>query len=389
MKRMAMHARTVSRGALALFGFLVAAASPAQVQVKVSEDVNFRLGFQIQGWADWLSDPVTRGFSRNMFLRRVRLIVAGQVARNVTFFFQTDDQRLGNAGTGTTTPTRSLTAGFVVQDAFGEWRIAGEKIMLDAGVFYVPQSRNVLTSTSSTLACDGASFVQQQNAATAGNGGRDVGLALKGYLQEDRLEYRAGVFDGQRAAATGTSGSRNAPRFAGRVQYDFLDVEKGYTYVGTNRGSRKIVVVGGWADGQGDFLAWGADAAMDLPVAGGAATAELDYAFFDGGRQFLQTAGGVTTSLLPRESTITAQTACYHAATKLQPFVRYEKLTFSDAALRTRDQRRFGAGINWFVAANNLKISGLYERIEPAVPVARARVKDMNHFAVQIQIYYF
>lgn len=276
-----------------------------------------------------------------------------------------------------------------MQDAFGEWRIAGEKVMLDAGLFYVPQSRNVLTSTSATLAFDGASFVQQQNAVTASNGGRDVGFALKGYLLEDRLEYRAGVFDGQRASATGTSGSRNGPRFAGRVQYDFLDVEKGYTYVGTNRGSRKIIAVGGWADGQGDFLAWGGDAAVDLPVAGGAANAEVDYAFFDGGRQFLQTAGGLTTSLLPRESSITAQAGYYHAATKLQPFVRYEKLTFSDAALRARDQRRFGAGINWFIAGNNLKISGLYERIEPAIPVARARVKDMNHFAVQIQIYYF
>ncbi|MEP7132076.1 MAG: porin, partial [Acidobacteriota bacterium] len=209
---------------------LIPTFSEAQVQIRAGQDVFFRLGFQVQGWADWASDPVTLGYSQNMFLRRVRLIVAGQIAPTVSFFLQTENQRLGNAGTGNTTPTKSLSTGLLVQDAFAEWKLQGDFLMLDAGLFYVPQSRNVLTGTSSTLALDGATFLQQQNAVTASNGGRDVGLALKGYLLRDRLEYRAGVFDGQRAPGPGTSGSRDAPRFAGRLQYDFLEPEKGYTY---------------------------------------------------------------------------------------------------------------------------------------------------------------
>ena len=60
--------------ALILPGF----ASPAagQVLVKVSDSVFFRLGFHFQGTLDWQQDPVSEGYSQNMYLRRVRAIRA-------------------------------------------------------------------------------------------------------------------------------------------------------------------------------------------------------------------------------------------------------------------------------------------------------------------------
>lgn len=378
-------------GAALVLVFVFPAAAPAQVQVKASDTVFFRLGLQLQGTADWLSDPVSEGYSQNLYLRRIRFILAGQVAKDVTFFFQTEDSRLGNAGAGTTTPTKSLTAGFVVQDAFGEWRVAGDALIVDAGLFYVPQSRNVLTGTSSVMTVDAGNFTQQQSTPTTSSSGRDVGVGLKGYLLDDRLEYRADVFTGQRLSATPAgAGSRNAPRWAGRVQWNFLDTEKGYTYVGVQRGAKKILVAGAWADTQGDYLAWGVDGALDLPAGkAGSVNAELDYTAFDGGRQLVSVAGGAVTPLLPRQHAITAQAGFWHAATNLQPFVRYEKLAFSDAAFESRGQRRYSGGLNWYVAGNNLKVSGLYERIEPKVPVAGAKVRDSNHFLLQMQVYYF
>lgn len=55
----------------------------------------------------------------------------------------------------------------------------------------------------------------------------------------------------------------------------------------------------------------------------------------------------------------------------------------------SRGQRRYSGGLNWYISANNLKMSGLFERIEPKVPVAGAKVRDSNHFLLQMQVYYF
>jgi hypothetical protein len=242
------------------------------------------------------------------------------------------------------------------------------------------------------LSVDAGNFLQQQNALTGSSGGRDVGFALKGYLAGDHFEYRAAVFDGQRNAATPAgAGSRNSPRFAGRVQWNFLDTEKGYTYTGVNRGAKRIVALGGWADAQGDYLGWGADANVDLPVGKiGSVNFEIDYAAFDGGKEFTSVSGGVVTPLLPKQDSIFAAAGFYHAATNLQPFVRYEKLAFSDAAFDSRGQQRVAGGLNWYIMANNLKLSGFYERIEPKVKTpANSRTKDTNHFLVQMQFYYF
>jgi hypothetical protein len=145
-----------SRGALrsafvaVVFLILVPGLARGQVVVKVNDDVNFRLGLLLHGWADWTQDPITEGYSQNMFLRRMRFILLATVAPTVTAFFQTENARLGNAGTA---GTKSLTTGFITQDAYLEWRVLGEKVMVDAGLFYTPRSRGVLNS-SSTLSFD-------------------------------------------------------------------------------------------------------------------------------------------------------------------------------------------------------------------------------------------
>jgi len=111
----------------------------AQVVVKVNDTVNFRMGFQLQGWADYLQDQVSEGYSSNFFLRRVRFILAGNLAKDVSFFFQTDNPRLGNAGanglknfptTVNGTTTSANATGFLVQDAFGEWRVLGNDYLI-------------------------------------------------------------------------------------------------------------------------------------------------------------------------------------------------------------------------------------------------------------------
>ena len=301
----------------------------------------------------------------------------------MTAFYQTDNPRLGNAGLA---GTKSLTTGFLTQDAFVEWKLAGDRAALDVGLFYTPQSRAVLTGSATSLSFDTPAFSQQQVSVTGSSAGRDIGAGLKGYLLDDRLEYRAGVFAGQRqtAAAANTAGSRNSPRAAARLQYDFLDKEKGYTYVGTNRGARSILAVGAWGDTQGDFRAYGFDAAADIPIGKNAVTAEVDYLDYDGGRQFTSVAAGVVTPLLPKERGLFTHAGYYLDKIKLQPFLRYERLDFREERLRAGDQQRYGGGVNWYVSGQNLKVTAFYERIVPKVKAAAASIKATNHAGIQL-----
>jgi hypothetical protein len=328
-----------------------------------------------------------------MFLRRIRFQVLATVAPGVSIFYQTDEPRAGNAGADGNKNICSGSAancpntGFITQDAYAEWKIFGDAVMLDGGLFLVPTSRNGLTSTGSFLALDLGTWALQGNGIMKGNGGRDYGAGLKGYLVGDHLEYRIAAFDGNRnpttpqAAPLGPeAGSRNPFRVAGRVQYDFFDVEKGYVYVGTNRGTKKIVAIGGWGDGQGDYKAYGGDFIVDWPILKDAITLEFNYDHFEGGNDF---------PALAKQNDIYANAGYYFNVVKLQPFVRYEKLNFDKDTDKSKNIQRYMAGINWYVSAQNLKFTAAWERIVPKTQPATAAIKNTNHFVVQMQALYF
>jgi len=389
MSRSVTHRGLLRQVAILGCLFLLSIGSDAQVLVKVSDSVFFRLGTLMQFWADGTQDPVSGGYSQNLFLRRVRFIVSGQIADRVTFFFQTENSRLGNS---TATASKNTATGFIVQDAFGEWRIAGDLLALDAGLFFAPQSRDLMTVSSTCLSFDVSSYSSLQTVATQSSGGRDVGFQLKGYLLGDHLEYRAGVFDGQRELQSPAgAGSRNPPRFAARLQYDAFDVEKGYAYPRTNRGTKRILAVGAWNDRQGAFRAWGLDATLDLPVAANkdALTIGGEYFSYDGHKQFTQIANGVVTDLLPRQDAFFTDAGYYFGSLAVQPFLRYETLRFADSSNLSRDQTRYGAGLNWYVSATNMKVSALEERIVSRVLPAGASRRVTNRVAIQLQFLYY
>ena len=374
----------------ALLLFFAPPAADAQVIIKVNDNVNFRFGLQLQGWADWTQDANSEGYSQNMFLRRIRVQMLGTVAPGVSVFYQTDNPRAGNAGAD---GNKIINTGFLTQDAFVEWKLFGDALMADAGLFLVPTNRNGLTGTASFLALDIGTWALQGNTIMKGNGGRDYGFGVHGYLVGDHLEYRLAGFDGNRsptapqAAPLGPeAGSRNPFRYAGRLQYDVFDTEKGdntaskYVYPGTFRGTKKILAIGGWGDGQGDYRAYGGDVFFDWPILKDAVTLELDYSHFEGGNDF---------PTLAKQNDIYSEAGYYFDIVKLQPFVRYEKLNFSNESDKTKNQQRYMAGLNYYVYGQNLKITAAWERIVPKVQATTAAIKNTNHFVVQIQALYF
>jgi hypothetical protein len=383
--------------------WLIAFSAGAQVVVKVNDTVNFRFGMQIQTWADWTQDPISEGYQQSFFIRRVRAIIAGNVAKDVSFFFQTDNPRLGNT-IGSATGAKNLNAGFLVQDAFGEWRITGNDLLiLDAGKMIVPETRQTLQSTSSHLSWDGGTFVFLQGAGTGSDASRDVGFQLKSYLADDHLELRAGIFDGFRAPANAAgAGSRNSFRAAGHLNWNFCDVEKGYTYVGTNLGKKKIISIGGGWDTQGTYSSYGADFMLDLPLGPAdprgrdAFTYHADYIHFDGGCGLNSTGTARLTNCLiptlPPQDEFFTDLGFFFSGVSLQPYARFEWDGFSDEIDHAKSQRRYGGGFNYYVtpSAQNLKITAGYERIVPnAVGASTWKTKNTNHFLVQLQFFYF
>jgi hypothetical protein len=145
-----------------------------------------------------------------------------------------------------------------------------------------------------------------------------------------------------------------------------------------------------WGDRQGDFRAWGVDLAMDLPIAGeDALTADGEYFFYDGRKQFTQIANGVTTDLLPRQHAFLADAGYYFGSLAIQPFLRYKCLRFADPENLSREQARYGAGANWYIAGPNVKVSIFGERIAPRVQPTGASRKTTNRFAMQLQLVYY
>lgn len=328
-------------------------------------DANIKFGVMLQPQADW-SQTAAGGYVQNMFLRRVRLLAAGQISKDFYFFFQTENSRLG-AAQGTA--AKVISTGFQVQDAVLEWRIAKE-FNIWGGLIYVPTSREALKSSSTEFMLDVSSYAYTATTALAGTGGRDTGFMARGYFNCDRLEYRLGAFQGIRE-----SGSRNPFRTIGRLQYNFLDTEV-YNlpaYPGSYFGSKKILALGGAFDLQKDYQGYTADLFADLPIPSGSLVGDLIFQSLD---------GGATVSSLPKSQIFTADAGLYFKGPKLGPWARYEQRSYSGSN-SSKDEKRWLAGLNIYVAGNNFNIKLGYGRVNPTTG------NSTNQFTIQLQAYYF
>ena len=81
----------------AVLVLLVTTSASAQMQIKVNDNVNVKFGILMQTQADELQDSATRGYAQNVFIRRARILVAGQIAPNLTFFVETDSPNINKS----------------------------------------------------------------------------------------------------------------------------------------------------------------------------------------------------------------------------------------------------------------------------------------------------
>jgi hypothetical protein len=357
--------RTVRAAALVL---AVAAAlgtafpAGAQAVLKVNDDVSFKFGFLLQGQGDWLEDPVTGGTTQNLFVRRARLLVGGSVAKNVSFFLDTDNPNLGKVNSG----SKTISSGLIIQDAFLTWRLRDE-LQLDAGLILTGIAHNSLQGAPSLLPVDYGSYSFLFSGPEQNVIGRDTGFQARGYVAQKKLEYRVGAWQGSRDSA-----SRQAFRSTARVQYNFLEADTGFFYSGTSLGKKKIFALGGGIDMQKDYRSYAADVYVDLPVGPGAVSGQLDWIRYDGG-DFLKT--------LPKQDVIYAEAGYYVKAVRLLPFATYgsKDVAGTDAG----DESRWSVGLGYMAFGHNLNLKAAYGRIEPKGKPA------LDQFTIQLQAFYF
>ena len=177
------------------------------------EDSWLKVGFLGQVHYRYSPDQVPEG---DVYLRRARLIMAGQITEGVKAFVETDNDNEGKAGT--------QNVSMDIQDAFVDIQIMGSDHWVEAGLILLPFSFETKSSAASLLGLDyNLETIKLVNSFVW----RDYGLELHGNFGT-RAAYRVGIFDG----FDNKDNNKNmeaGPRYTGHVAFNVLgDVETGW-----------------------------------------------------------------------------------------------------------------------------------------------------------------
>jgi len=95
--------------------------------------------------------------------------------------------------------------------------------------------------------------------------------------------------------------------------------------------------------------------------------------------------GGNFLKAIPRQNDYLGEFGYYMAPLKMQPFVKFEDQKFGVSSNPSKDVKRFGAGLNYYVSGQNLKLTGQYLRVTPD----NHAIRSSNELSVQFQIWYY
>jgi len=261
-----------------LLAFAATAAAPASAQLQITSPdgkMSLKFGIMTQLQAQWLETADGEHTSKDLYFRRLRLLAGGKITDKLSFFLETDSPNLGKAG-----PDGSKGASdMYIQDFVLTYSFSNE-FKLEAGMLLPGISHNSNNSAAALLPVDYGPYSFLNSGPTGSRVGRDYGLRARGYLGNNHFEYRLEMMQGARG-----EDSTMPFRYIGRVVWYPFEADTGLFYTGTTHGKRKIVGVGGSYETQDDYVAYGGDVFVDLPVNGGDGVTFLaNYIKYDGGK---------------------------------------------------------------------------------------------------------
>jgi hypothetical protein len=368
--------KTIRRLAVAAMAgglMLSVSARPAAAQWQIdSKDgmASLKIGFLAQPQLEVIDTPEGTDQSKNIFLRRLRIMFGGKVSDKWSFFVETDSPNLGKTTPDlATNPTGAKDAGNIyVQDAYFTYN-ASDVFKVDTGLILVPLSHNHVQSAASLLPVDYGPYTFAESTPLGSRVGRDYGAQVRGYPLNQHLEYRLGVFQGVRGPE-----ARDSFRVAGRAVWYPFAADTGFFYGGTWQGSRRVLAVGAGFDTQKEYHSFAADVFIEQPLNKGqqGLTAQVDWTRFDGGT-FLPT--------LPKQDAIMVEAAVHLLNGKVSPLVQYSRKTFDNPL--TPGQYIWQAGMAYWITGHqrNIKVTAGRQHIDGQ--------PDRTQVLAQLQLFYF
>jgi hypothetical protein len=182
--------------ALALALLLAPAAYAVKIPIPIDgATLNVSIQIQTQMQVNQNGAPDGTSASFDIYMRRTRLLVNGDISQNFTYLLQIDNANFGKFG--------NFAPRAIVQDAWVGWApggiTGGTVVYIDAGILLIPISHHLLESTTNFIAAD----VQTDAFRFPGNnwqGLRDTGIQLRGWAFDKKVGFRGGVYEGNTPA---------------------------------------------------------------------------------------------------------------------------------------------------------------------------------------------
>lgn len=228
-------------------------------------------------WFDSQSKK-SKSSGSEFYIRLARFTLRGQVSNKINFFFGLINKDFGRAGDNTVSA--------ILRDAWIEYDFS-EAFKINAGLMKLPYSRHMQQNFKRLHGLDFHGFFL---ANTGIFNHRDIGIALRGLLAKQKIDYRLGVVNGEQIA--GKIGGDKHLRYVGRLGFNVFEAEPEYFWAGTYLGKRKVLSFGvsfdmepgvGGSDGKSLYHGFAIDAFADIPVGHNGIVASLNaYKFNEG-----------------------------------------------------------------------------------------------------------
>jgi len=359
---------------LAALLLLVPAASYA-VSVPLPIDgatLNVSLQLQTQFLVNQAGTPDGTGSSYDVFVRRSRVLINGDINQSFSYLVQIDNPNFGKFG--------NFTGRAIVQDAWIGWAPTGIQggtvLYIDAGILLIPISHHLLESTTYFVTADAQvdAFRFPGNAFPAF---RDTGVQVRGWALDKKIGFRGGIYQGyapitQAAGACASGGAgcitpRRNPALGGFVNFDVVGSEEGgWIYGAYKWGTDPILSLGVAANYQSlalknafgsltdqRLLAW--DLYLDLPSGSRTELVSEATVYLNGnGTGSANTGTGISASLGYRFGFIAPYVAYdyFQSAGCDAGSLSAGKLATCNDTVDTADSRNFKAGVNLFFNKN-------------------------------------
>lgn len=337
---------------------------PFKPSIQVGAIIHMFASTEQDGFSAPHSATSPTSWKRGFTLYRARVLVGAQLTPKASFFMETEiPSAIGGPNADS---TKNVKVSPVILDAQFQYSFS-EAFQVIAGQQLVSNNRNGLQGAAAMMANDFSYFQYPynlfENSPLQGNFGRDLGINARGFLFNDKFEYRAGVFTGRNVDGKGPL------RLVGRFAYNFLDTEKDYYYAGTNLGKGNTFTWGAGIDKQGSYYSLSTDVFLDKPVTdAGSITLNGAFQYMTGGTDPDDKYSFA--SLIPKQTVQFLELGYYFKKAKLQPWVKFENQDIAaetqqtsgidkDAFNKLNSSKVYGGGINYFFngLGTNLRLS--------------------------------